>query len=732
MLKPISILLSAVLLLSDASPLMRAADPPAEAESAPTTAAIGRLVRLPLPITGHVDQDVKRSIHRTLARLRAERKNPAEPITLILEFSPGQTQAGGGSDFSRALSLARYLTHRDLADVKTVAYIPRSIEGHALLVAMACDEIVMGPDAVIGEAGIDEDPKAPIEESIVAGYEQIAARRRTIDSALARGLLDRKQEVLKVETEKGAQYLLKQDLDKLKQERAIEAKPQVVFASGEQRKLGAREARDLGVARYLAPDRMSVAKALGLPPSALEVDPQVEGMLRAATIVISGKIDARMVETRQLMIEKALDDPTVNMICLRIDSPGGDAESALRLAGYVTGLDPARVLTVAYVPHEALGVAALVAVSCDQLVMQRNARLGGGERLPTDRELLDIRAALKTKRHSEQGRNWSLPVALMDRKLTVHEYTNMKTGVHDYFSAEELAEQPDQADWKIGPQVTLDNRPLSLSADDAQRYGLVRDDSVVEDFERLKTLYGLESDPAFVEPGWSDALVRTLTSPGISVLLVMFGMAGMYLELKTPGLGIGGFVAAVSFVLFFWANYLEQTANVLEIVLFVTGVTFLMLEVFVLPGFGIFGLGGGLLVITSLVLASQTFVLPRSPSQIRELRDSLLVVGGAGVGMVALAILLRRYLPQSRFLQPMVLEPPEGDQAAQQSVRELLVDYRHLAGAQGTTLTPLTPGGKARFGDEVVDVMSDGQWISPGSTIVVVAVRGSRVEVAEA
>ena len=99
--------------------------------------------------------------------------------------------------------------------------------------------------------------------------------------------------------------------------------------------------------------------------------------------------------------------------------------------------------------------------------------------------------------------------------------------------------------------------------------------------------------------------------------------------------------------------------------------------------------------------------------------------------MVAMAVLLRRYLPKSRFLQPMVLGPPEGDQAVQQSVRETLVDYRHLAGATGTTLTPLTPGGKARFGDEVVDVMSDGQWISPGTSVVVVAVRGSRVEVAE-
>jgi len=729
MFKRTNILLAALLVACHGG-LVIAADPPAEKDAEPT-AAIGRLVRLPLPIVGRVDDQVKRSIHRTLARLREKRTDPSEPVVLILEFSPGQSQSGGGSDFSRALSLARFLTNKELKDVKTVAYIPRPIEGHALLVAMACDEIVMGPDATLGEAGVDEDPQAPIEETIAAGYDQIAARRRTIDPVLARGLLDRKQEVFRVETDKGAQFVLQQDLEKLQQERTFQGKPQVVFASGEKRQMSAREARDLGVARYLADSRMSVAKALGLPASAMEVDPEVEGKLQAITIAVTGKLDARLAETRKLMIKEALDDPAINMICLRIDSPGGDAKAALDLASYVSGLSPARVLTVAYVPHEALGVAALVALSCDQLVMQRTARIGGGDRLPNDQDLLEIAAALANRRLPERGRTWSLPLALMDRNMVVHEYTNVKTGVHEYFSVKELEEQPDQEDWQRGPQVTLDGLALQLSADDAQTYGLVRDDGVVDDFEKLKTLFGLESDPTFAEPGWTEALVRILTSRGVSILLVMFGLAGMYIELKTPGLGIGGFVAAVSFMLFFWANYLEHTANVLEMVLFVMGVAFLLLEVFVLPGFGIFGLGGGLLVITSLVLASQTFILPRSPSQFAELRDSLLVVCGAGVGMVALALLLQRYLPRSRFLQPMVLTAPEGDQA-ELSVRESLADYRHLLRAQGTTLTPLTPAGKVRFGDEVVDVISDGQWISPGSTVTVVAVRGSRVEVAEA
>jgi membrane-bound ClpP family serine protease len=78
-----------------------------------------------------------------------------------------------------------------------------------------------------------------------------------------------------------------------------------------------------------------------------------------------------------------------------------------------------------------------------------------------------------------------------------------------------------------------------------------------------------------------------------------------------------------------------------------------------------------------------------------------------------------------------MLSPPEGEQAEAWSVRESLADYRHLVGQQGTTLTPLVPAGKARFGDEVVNVISDGEWIAANSKIEVIVVRGSRVEVAE-
>ena len=106
---------------------------------------------------------------------------------LVLELSPARRHSGygEGTDFERALSLARYLTSQELAGVKTVAYIPQTIKGHGVLVALACEEIGMDPAAELGEAGIDEKAQRPIEPGIVSSYQQIQGARHTVPEAIA-------------------------------------------------------------------------------------------------------------------------------------------------------------------------------------------------------------------------------------------------------------------------------------------------------------------------------------------------------------------------------------------------------------------------------------------------------------------------------------------------------------------------------------------------------------------
>jgi membrane-bound serine protease (ClpP class) len=254
---------------------------------------------------------------------------------------------------------------------------------------------------------------------------------------------------------------------------------------------------------------------------------------------------------------------------------------------------------------------------------------------------------------------------------------------------------------------------------------------VVDNFDQLKRLFGLD-EVETVEPNWALDLVQALASPGLATFLLLLGFIGMYVELKTPGVGVGGVVAAVAFILFFWSKYLDQTAEALEIIMFISGLVLMLIEIFVVPGFGIFGLAGGLMVIFSLVLASQTFVVPRSQADMDNLRRSITIVAAAGLGVIGLAFAARRYLPKAPLFGRLVLEPPPPEERVTLSSREALANYTHLVGVRGEALTDLRPAGKALVDDQLIDVIALGEPLDRGAAIVVVEAHANRVVVRRA
>jgi membrane-bound ClpP family serine protease len=261
----------------------------------------------------------------------------------------------------------------------------------------------------------------------------------------------------------------------------------------------------------------------------------------------------------------------------------------------------------------------------------------------------------------------------------VFRYTNKRDGSVEYFCEAELDSQADPTAWTRGDEVTTPGRPLRVKGETAAELALSR--QTADNFAAFKQR---------------------------------------------------AFVAGVCFLLFFWSRYLEGTAGWLEVLLFLGGVGCILLELFVLPGVAIFGLGGGLMIIVSLILASQTFVLPHNDYQLAQLRDSLLGLIGAGVGVVLVAMLMRRYLPHTPFFSHVVLEPPSDAELEDLAHREAIVDFHHLLGHQGVATTQLTPSGKARFGNELVAVTTDGEVISRGTEVLVVEVHGNRVVVQSA
>src|SRR5262249_19727629 len=129
--------------------------------------------------------------------------------------------------------------------------------------------------------------------------------------------------------------------------------------------------------------------------------------------------------------------------------------------------------------------------------------------------------------------------------------------------------------------------------------------SLVEDLPGLYSQYGLEPEKVTqAGPDWLDGLARFLRQPVMSVILVMLGITCLILELKMPGVGLPGVISAVSFVLFFWAHWFNGQITMLAVLLFILGLVLLGLEIFVLPGFGIPGISGIILVFGSLGLTA--------------------------------------------------------------------------------------------------------------------------------
>jgi membrane-bound ClpP family serine protease len=641
----------------------------------------------------------------------------------VFEFSPAKGTAGEGSSFGDALDMARFLSGDRLSQVRTVAWLPRSVKGHAVLAVLACEEIMIGKGAEFGAAGSGE-PGA-IDDTLRRAYTEIAERRRTVPAAIALGLLDKDLAVSKVilVENKAVRFETAGELQKLREKGAV-AQEETLFQPGDPHVLSGARMRELGLASHVASDRRALAGALQIPLTALRQDMTPEDGWKAIRVDLHGPIHRQSVN----WILRSLDDHQrrgdFNLLLLSMNTGGGDIEQSRRLAEHLAAMGQG-IYRIAFVGGQARSDAALVALSCDELVMQPDAMLGGpGETTPSEGDLDALRPGL-IELFGRQGRDWSLPVALVDSRIEVHRYHHPLGAEVRYLSAAEAETLAEPADWQ------RDNQPIAtaggISGVQAEQLGLAR--AVVNNLAELKALYHIDVEPQPVRPNWALAFVEWLADPRIAGVLLFVGGFALLFELSTPGVGVPGFVAVVCFLLFFWSQFLHGTSGWLEILLFVGGVMCIAVELFALPGFGVFGFGGALMVVASIVLASQTFVIPTNAYQLRQFPISLLMMAAGMAGGIVSVAVIRRFLPDTPYFNRMLLNPPGADERAALSRREALVTWEHLLNKRGETTTPLVPAGKAQFGDELIDVISNGELIAKGTPVIVEDVTGNRVVV---
>ena len=214
----------------------------------------------------------------------------------------------------------------------------------------------------------------------------------------------------------------------------------------------------------------------------------------------------------------------------------------------------------------------------------------------------------------------------------------------------------------------------------------------------------------------------------------MIGLIALTVEVSAPGFGVGGLTSVLCFSLFFWSRFLGGTSGWLEVILFLVGLIFIAAELFVIPGFGVSGLGGIALVMASLVMASRRVMIPQNSEQLTSLGFDVLTVLGAFVGFVIALMLLSKYIGDIPGLSRLTLKPPvamEGataTAAAQFSEDALLPGWQRVqVGDVGETISPLRPSGKMLVGESAVDVVTEGDFVETGRQVKVIGKQGARV-----
>ena len=207
----------------------------------------------------------------------------------------------------------------------------------------------------------------------------------------------------------------------------------------------------------------------------------------------------------------------------------------------------------------------------------------------------------------------------------------------------------------------------------------------------------------------------------ISPLLLIIGIIGLYIEFKTPGFGLPGIVGIAAFAIYFLGGYVAGLSGAGWILVFILGLALIALELFVFPGTFIAGLTGAVLILVALIMG-MVDVYPGTPSlpSLPQLQLPLRDLSIAILGSVVLALILARFLPKTTLFRQLVSQSASGESSvlAQETKQSARI------GKIGVAIAPLCPGGKARFDDELLDVITRGEMVAKGQRVKIIGHTG--------
>ncbi len=410
---------------------------------------------------------------------------------------------------------------------------------------------------------------------------------------------------------------------------------------------------------------------------------------------VEGVIDLGLAPFLKRVLDQAEREGAAAVI-LDINTFGGRVDAAVIIRDAVL---TSKVRTIAFVNKRAISAGALIGLAAQTLVMGEGATIGAA---------MPVTAG--------QPGEASKPV---EEKTVSYMRKEFRATAEARKRPPLIAEAMVDADVVI-PGVIAKGKLLTLTTEEAVKNKLIdfRADTIEAVLEKVG-LAGAQVRRA--GPNWAENLVRFLTHPIVSSLLITIGMLGIILEIRTPGFGIPGALGITSLGLFFWGHWLVQLAGWEELMLVAGGVILLAVEVIAIPGFGLVGILGVGMLLGGLVLS---LVGVQDSYEIVVLAATRVVFALLTAVVASLAIM--RFLPRTRVGRRLVLDTGLTAMAGYSSAPAS--DARWL-GKTGHAGTPLHPSGIADIDGERVDVVSTGELIDAGVAIEVVRVDGNRVVV---
>lgn len=416
--------------------------------------------------------------------------------------------------------------------------------------------------------------------------------------------------------------------------------------------------------------------------------------------------------TSQIYLSRGLNEARqlgVDAILIHLNTYGGLLEAADSMR---TAILYSSIPVYVFIDNNAASAGALISLACRKIYMRKGASIGAAT-------VVDQTGGSLPDKYQSYMRSMMRSTAEAHGKDTI---INGKDTTYRWIRDPQIAEAMVD-DRVIIPNLIDSGKTLTFTAEEAVKWGFC--DGIAESEDEILTKYMgyKEYELTSYTPSWSDNLKGFLMNPIFQSILILIIIGGIYFELQTPGVGFPLAAAIIAAILYFSPLYIEGLAQNWEILLFVIGLILIALEIFVIPGFGIAGVSGIILVVAGFFLSlldNVNFDF-EGVSTTDTGRATLTVLIGFVLGTVSVVWLSSKIGTTGLFRRVALVADLENTTSS-----PVLTD---LIGKEGVAYTVLRPSGKVTVEGELYDAVSESGYIEKGTAVCVVRFENAQVYV---